>query len=86
MALSLRLAAYELLRGEGSEPVLILDDVFAELDTARRRALAEVAAGAEQVLVTAAVGEDIPEDWDATRIGVMLRDDEDGRMSEVVGP
>ena len=60
MALSLRLAAYELLRGEGSEPVLILDDVFAELDTARRRALAEVAAGAEQVLVTAAVGEDIP--------------------------
>ena len=86
MALSLRLAAYELLRGEGSEPVLILDDVFAELDTARRRALAEVAAGAEQVLVTAAVGEDIPDDWDATRIGVMLRDDEDGRMSEVVGP
>lgn len=86
MALSLRLAAYELLRGEGSEPVLILDDVFAELDTARRRALAEVAAGAEQVLVTAAVGEDIPDDWDATRIGVVLRDDEDGRMSEVVEP
>ena len=40
--------------------MLILDDVFAELDTARRSALAEVAAGAEQVLVTAAVGEDIP--------------------------
>jgi DNA replication and repair protein RecF len=59
-ALALRLAAYELLRAEGSEPVLILDDVFAELDTARRSALASVAAGAEQVLVTAAVGEDIP--------------------------
>lgn len=87
LALALRLAAYELLRGEGSEPVLILDDVFAELDNARRRALAGVAAGAEQVLVTAAVGEDIPEDWDATRIGVTLREDDDGgRTSEVVLP
>ena len=84
LALALRLASYELLRGEGSEPVLILDDVFAELDTARRSALAEVAAGAEQVLVTAAVGEDIPAGWDATRIGVGLRDDETGRTSAVV--
>ena len=84
MALSLRLAAYELLRTEGSEPVLILDDVFAELDTARRRALAGVAATAEQVLVTAAVGEDIPEDWDATRIGIALQDDDNGRMSVVI--
>jgi DNA replication and repair protein RecF len=84
MALSLRLAAYELLRAEGSEPVLILDDVFAELDTARRRALAGVAASAEQVLVTAAVGEDIPDDWDATRIGITMRDDENGRRSEVI--
>ena len=83
MALSLRLAAYELLRTEGSEPVLILDDVFAELDTARRRALAGVAATAEQVLVTAAVGEDIPADWDATRIGIALHDDDNGRMSVV---
>ena len=83
MALSLRLAAYELLRTEGSEPVLILDDVFAELDTARRRALAGVAATAEQVLVTAAVGEDIPEDWDATRVGIALQDDDNGRMSVV---
>ena len=55
MALALRLAAYELLRAEGSDPVLLLDDVFAELDSARRRALAGVAASAEQVLVTAAV-------------------------------
>jgi len=83
VALSLRLASYELLRAEGSEPVLILDDVFAELDSARRRALAGVAATAEQVLVTAAVGEDIPEDWDATRIGITLRDDETGRASAV---
>lgn len=83
MALALRLAAYELLRAEGSEPVLILDDVFAELDDSRRRALAGVAASAEQVLVTAAVGEDIPADWDATRIGISMREDESGRRSEV---
>lgn len=86
MALALRLASYELLRTEGSEPVLILDDVFAELDNSRRRALAGVAADAEQVLITAAVGEDIPPDWDATRIGISLRDGDSGRMSEVVTP
>lgn len=83
MALSLRLASYELLRAEGSEPVLILDDVFAELDNSRRQALAGVAAGAEQVLITAAVGEDIPVDWDATRIGITLSDDDTGRASAV---
>jgi DNA replication and repair protein RecF len=84
MALSLRLASYELLRAEGSEPVLILDDVFAELDNSRRQALAGVAAGAEQVLITAAVGEDIPADWDATRIGITLHDDDTGRASAVI--
>lgn len=84
MALALRLAGYELLRTEGSEPVLILDDVFAELDTARRRALTEVAASAEQVLITAAVGEDIPEGWDATRIAVTMTDGEGGRISELL--
>ena len=83
MALSLRLASYELLRAEGSEPVLILDDVFAELDNSRRQALAGVAANAEQVLITAAVGEDIPADWDATRIGITLHDDDTGRASAV---
>lgn len=87
LALSLRLAAYELLRTEGSEPVLLLDDVFAELDAARRGALAKVAAEAEQVLVTAAVAEDIPPQWDdATRIGVVLREDDDGRGSQVIAP
>jgi DNA replication and repair protein RecF len=59
-ALALRLAAYELLRAEGTEPVLVLDDVFAELDRRRRARLAEVAAAAEQVLITAAVEEDVP--------------------------
>jgi DNA replication and repair protein RecF len=81
MALSLRLGAYDLLRGEGADPVLLLDDVFAELDTARRRALADVAAGAEQVLVTAAVSEDIPADWDVERVEVTVVDGDHGRMS-----
>jgi DNA replication and repair protein RecF len=85
MALALRLAAYELLRADGSDPVLLLDDVFAELDTARRRALAQVAETAEQVLVTAAVPDDIPADWDARRISITMRDDDAGRISEVVG-
>lgn len=83
MALALRLAAYELLRAEGPEPVLLLDDVFAELDTARRQALASVAAAAEQVLVTAAVLEDVPPDWDATQIRIALSDEPDGRASVV---
>jgi DNA replication and repair protein RecF len=82
-AVSLRLAAYELLRADGTEPVLLLDDVFAELDAARRRALAAVAESAEQVLVTAAVLEDIPADWDARRVHIDMRDDDSGRMSEV---
>ena len=72
MALALRLAAYGLLRSEGSEPVLILDDVFAELDTSRRRALTSVAADAEQVLVTAAVDDDIPTEWRDRRIGISV--------------
>jgi DNA replication and repair protein RecF len=59
-ALALRLAAYELLRAGGDDPVLLLDDVFAELDSGRRERLAAVAAGAEQVIVTAAVPEDVP--------------------------
>jgi DNA replication and repair protein RecF len=60
-ALALRLASYDLLRDEGDDPILILDDVFAELDTGRRDQLAELVAGAEQVLVTAAVADDVPE-------------------------
>jgi DNA replication and repair protein RecF len=60
LALVLRLAAYDLLTDDGSEPVLLLDDVFAELDVARRTRLAELVAGAEQVLITAAVADDVP--------------------------
>lgn len=60
VALALRLASYELLRADGGEPVLVLDDVFAELDTGRRDRLASLVQGAEQVLVTAAVSDDVP--------------------------
>ncbi|MBT2226382.1 DNA replication/repair protein RecF [Nonomuraea sp. NEAU-A123] len=59
-ALALRLAAYDLLRADGGDPVLILDDVFAELDSQRRRRLSEIVAPAEQVLITAAVDDDVP--------------------------
>jgi DNA replication and repair protein RecF len=59
-ALALRLAAYDLLRSDGGEPVLVLDDVFAELDSSRRESLAEMVAPAEQVLITAAVAADVP--------------------------
>jgi DNA replication and repair protein RecF len=59
-ALALRLASYDLLRAEGNEPVLVLDDVFAELDARRRERLAELVAPGEQVLVTAAVDDDVP--------------------------
>lgn len=62
VALALRLASAELLRSESpaGDPVLILDDVFAELDADRRQRLASLTAGYEQVVVTAAVEEDIP--------------------------
>jgi DNA replication and repair protein RecF len=84
MALALRLAAYELLRAEGTDPVLLLDDVFAELDTARREALAAAAGSAEQVLVTAAVVDDIPRDWLADRVDITLTDGDSGLESAVV--
>jgi DNA replication and repair protein RecF len=69
-ALALRLASYELLRSDGGEPVLILDDVFAELDTQRRDRLAELVGPAEQVLVTAAVGADVPAELSGARFDV----------------
>jgi DNA replication and repair protein RecF len=60
-ALALRLGSFHLLRADGVEPVLVLDDVFAELDSVRRERLASGVRVAEQVLVTAAVGADVPE-------------------------
>ena len=60
LALALRLGAFDLLRANGDDPVLILDDVFAELDDLRRDRLAELIASTEQVLLTAAVPADVP--------------------------
>ncbi|HEX5997446.1 MAG TPA: DNA replication/repair protein RecF [Jiangellales bacterium] len=77
-ALALRLASYELLRGEGIEPVLVLDDVFAELDTGRRERLADLVAGASQVIVTCAVPQDVPEALSGARYTVG-----DGSVSRV---
>jgi DNA replication and repair protein RecF len=79
-ALALRLASYELLTngydeagdwGPDGEPVLILDDVFAELDFRRRERLAELVAPARQVLITAAVPGDVPEPLSGARVDVM---------------
>ena len=70
MALALRLSGYELLREGGDDPVLLLDDVFAELDTGRRDRLASLVGGAEQVLVTAAVPEDVPAALHGARFSV----------------
>lgn len=68
VALALRLASFELMRGIDSagDPVLILDDVFAELDAKRRNALAEFAASADQVIITAAVAQDVPQEITGT--------------------
>jgi len=70
LALSWRLAAFHLLRAEAIEPVLILDDVFAELDSTRRDRLAAAVAPAEQVLVTAAVADDVPSGLSGRRFAV----------------
>jgi len=74
-ALALRLASYDLLRAGGDDPILILDDVFAELDTDRRERLAELVADAEQLLVTAAVPADVPAALKGVRMDVA-----DGRV------
>jgi DNA replication and repair protein RecF len=68
--LALKLAAFEVLRADDDDPVLILDDVFAELDDQRRARLGELVAGIEQVLVTAAVAADVPSTLDGERFDV----------------
>ncbi|MGX9296535.1 DNA replication/repair protein RecF [Tsukamurella paurometabola] len=82
-ALALRLASLELLRSGGAEPVLLLDDVFAELDAKRRTALAEVAAGTEQVIVTAAVPEDLPPALRSATFQVTVEGPPDARVSRL---
>jgi len=70
LALALKLATFELLRGDGEDPILILDDVFATLDAQRRAALAAVARSAEQTLITAAVVDDVPPELRGVRVEV----------------
>ena len=60
IALSLKLATYNLLKSDGLSPILILDDVFSELDEERRERLAEIAKSAEQTIITVAVENDLP--------------------------
>lgn len=78
LALALRLASYRVLVEDdpdpNAKPVLILDDVFAELDAARRSRLAEMTRDAEQLIVTAAVTGDIPHELNGTHIPVEMRD------------
>jgi DNA replication and repair protein RecF len=62
MAISLRIGSFNLLKSEGSSPILILDDVFAELDTSRRIQLMSATQLAEQTIITAAVESDLPEE------------------------
>ncbi len=80
MALALRLAAFEVLRAGGEDPVLILDDVFAELDAGRRSRLAGLVGGADQVLVTAAVSADVPDELSGQRFAVT-----GGEVTEAAG-
>jgi DNA replication and repair protein RecF len=101
MALALRLASFDLLRAGREDPVLILDDVFAELDTGRRDRLAALVATAEQVLVTAAVPEDIPllldgahfkvaagtlTEWQGARVGLPSQADAGPLLAPVTAP
>lgn len=83
LALALRLGSVELMRVEGIEPVIMLDDVFAELDAARRRKLAEFTDGAEQLLITAAVADDIPDGIGGARIAVDVLESDGIRHSTV---
>lgn len=86
VALSLRLGAFFMQRGDGTEPVVILDDVFAELDSSRRQALVSLISEAEQVLITAAVDQDIPDELKANAqvFSIRATDTADGRISELV--
>ena len=75
MVLALRLGEFQLLRADGTDPVLILDDVFAELDALRRERLVHLTQDVEQVLITVAVPDDLPPDLgDIHRIPVVMTD------------
>ena len=77
IALSLKLATYNLLKSDGLSPILILDDVFSELDEERRERLAQIAKGADQTIITVAVENDLPKSITGTkylvRVGVVSK-------------
>lgn len=83
-ALMLRLAELELLRLDGDYPVLILDDVFAELDVSRRQGLLSQMKQVEQVLVTVAVEADVPQELHAQRISVSRSEDGTSQVEVLV--
>lgn len=85
-AIALRFGEFSLLRAEGTDPILILDDVFAELDSRRREKLVQLAAEAEQVLITAAVDEDLPGNLGerlTARHTITMVDTREGRVSRI---
>jgi DNA replication and repair protein RecF len=81
LALAFRLAAHQLLTNEGEEPILLLDDVFAELDRRRRERLVDLAMAVEQSLMTAAMADELPEQLKATMFHV-----EPGKITRETGP
>jgi DNA replication and repair protein RecF len=84
-ALTLRLASHRMQRADGTEPVVILDDVFAELDAARRKQLVVLAGEAEQVLITAAVADDIPTGLrEVSEVHTVTTETTDGRRVSVL--
>ena len=83
-ALMLRLAELELLRLDGDYPVLILDDVFAELDVSRRQGLLSQMKQVEQVLVTVAVEADVPQELHAQRISISRSGDGTSQVEVLV--
>ena len=72
IALALRLASYQLFINEGAKPILILDDVFSELDEGRREKLLEIADSAEQTFITVAVENDLPKAIQGAKFNVEL--------------
>ncbi len=81
LALAFRLAAHQLLANEGEEPILLLDDVFAELDRRRRERLVDLAMAVEQSIITASAAEELPEHLKATMFHV-----EPGSIRRETGP
>jgi DNA replication and repair protein RecF len=81
LALAFRLAAHELLSSEGEEPILLLDDVFAELDRRRRERLVDLAMAVEQSIITASAPDELPEQLKATMFHV-----EPGNITREAGP